>query len=312
MISPFVSVAFADKPLARVALGTWALGGGNDWGETSEQNAQDTLAAALDSGINLIDTAPIYGAGLAEERVGRAIKGRRGQVLLATKCGISLINGRPDHDLRPQSIISECESSLRRLQTDTIDLYQIHWPDPKVPLADSLGTMIRLKEQGKIRAIGVCNFFREQLEEACQITPISVMQARLSLLDNQNKELVSFCAAHGISFWAYGTLGGGILSGKYKQMPNLRKCDARRYFYKYYFGKDFNKAVQVVARIEEVSHQKQVPPAALAVSSVLHLAGVDGALAGARTPQQVQENMGALQIKLTEQEQEFLWSKSAK
>lgn len=292
---------------ARVALGTWALGGGNDWGETSEQDAQHTLLAALDSGINLIDTAPIYGAGLAEERVGRALKGRRAQVLLATKCGISLVGGRPDHDLRPESIFAECEHSLRRLQTDYIDLYQIHWPDPKVPLADSVGALLRLQEQGKIRAIGLCNFSAGQIQAAREIVPVAAVQAPLSLLDGAARELAAFCAKSGISFWAYGALGGGILSGKYKQMPNLRKCDARRYFYKYYFGENFDRAAQTAARVQQIAAQKQEPPAAVALAAVLQIPGVSGVLAGARNVAQVAQNGRALEINLSEQELEFLW-----
>ena len=290
-----------------LALGTWALGGGKDWGETTLQAATNTIQTALEQGMNLIDTAPIYGAGLAEERVGQAIKGKRSQVLLATKCGISLKGGRPDHDLYPAHIIQECEASLRRLQTDCIDLYQIHWPDSKVPLADSLGTLCRLQEQGKIRAIGVCNFSINQLQEACKLAPIVSVQGPLSLLNKQGLETAAFCAEQKICFWAYGALGGGILSGKYKQMPNLRKCDARRYFYKYYFGESFKAASPTVARVIHMSAQKQVPPSAVALASVLQTDGVSGVLVGARSATQVIENKCALQVHLTNQEQQFLW-----
>lgn len=308
------SCFFSDylRPAARMGLGTWALGGGNDWGETSETEAQNTLHAALDCGISLLDTAPIYGAGLCEERVGRAIKNHRSQFLLATKCGISFASGRPDHDLRPNSIIKECENSLRRLQTDYIDLYQIHWPDPKVPLADSLGVLLRLQEQGKIRAIGVCNFSIEQIQAACEIAPLVSVQGPLSLLNKKNLKIINFCAEKNISFWAYGALGGGILSGKYKQMPNLRKCDARRYFYKYYFGEDFIAAQNTVARVREIAVKKQVSPAAVALAAVLHFPGVRGVLAGARAAKQVQENSSALAVSLTQEEQEFLWCLSEK
>ena len=304
-------LSFSNPAVNPVALGTWALGGGNDWGETSEIDAQDALCAALDNGINLIDTAPIYGAGLSEERIGRALKSRRSKVLLATKCGISLKGGRPDHDLRPESIVTECEHSLRRLQTDYIDLYQIHWPDSKVPLEDSLGAMLRLQEQGKIRAIGVCNFSQEQIKQAAETAPIVSVQGPFSLL-RDNKKLAEFCAARGLAFWTYGVLGGGILSGKYTQMPNLRRCDARRYFYPYYFGENFTKATQTVMRVRQIAQKYQVSLAAIALASVLQVPGVSGVLAGARSAAQVKENLGALQIKLAAQEQEFLWSQLTK
>lgn len=307
-----LSLQISSLIATRIGLGTWALGGGKDWGDTSETEAENTLQAALNKGINLIDTAPIYGAGLAEERLGRAIKHQRTQVILATKCGISLAGGRPNHDLRPQSILQECEDSLRRLQTDYIDLYQIHWPDSNMPLADCLGTLLRLKEQGKIRAIGVCNFSVEQLKEALACAPISAVQGQFSLLENTSRGVVQFCAENGISFWAYGALGGGILSGKYKQMPNLRRCDARRYFYKHYFGEPFNAAAQVALRVQQVAQQKRTLPAAVALASVLKLPGVSGVLVGARTVQQVEQNINALHIDLTEQEQKFLWSASVK
>ncbi len=294
-----------------LALGTWALGGGKDWGETTESDADNTLLAALDSGINLIDTAPIYGAGLAEQRVGRVLKGKRADVLVATKCGISLHNARPDHDLRPEQIILSCEQSLRRLQTDYIDLYQIHWPDPKVPLSASLEALCKLQQQGKIRAIGLCNFSLEQLQTACELAPIVSVQGPFSLLNTQSAPIAAFCAARGISFWAYGALGGGILSGKYKKMPNLRKCDARRYFYKYYFADGFAAAVSVVEKVMQVAAAKQVPPSAVALSAVLQQPGVTGVLAGARTAMQVQANNCAAKLKLTEQEQMFLWKASA-
>ena len=296
----------------RIALGTWALGGGSDWGDTSQKEAQHTLLAALDSGMNLIDTAPVYGNGLAEERIGQAIKRYRTRVLLATKCGISLIGGRPDHDLRPQSILQECENSLRRLQTDYIDLYQVHWPDPKIPLADSLGALLRLQEQGKIRAIGVCNFSEKQVRQACQIAPVVSVQARLSVLDGAAQKLAVFCTGQHISFLAYGALGGGILSGKYTQMPNLRKCDARRYFYKHYFGENFLSAQKTAARVRQVAQQKDVSPAAVALAAVLQVSGVNIVLAGARTAAQVRENIRALEVTLTQEELGFLWCPSEK
>lgn len=300
------SLASAAGP---IGLGTWALGGGSDWGNTPADVAQQTLQTALEEGITWIDTAPIYGAGMAEEQIGRFIKLHRHQITVATKCGICLHEGRPDHDLRPTSIVAECEVSLRRLQTDYIDVYQIHWPDPKVPLADSLGALMRLQEQGKIRAMGVCNFSLEQLAEACALAPIVSVQGPLSLLCPQGLQIAHWCHTHGLSFWAYGGLGGGILSGKYKQMPNFRRADARRYFYKYYWGEDFERATLVAGRVKQLAEQKNLPPSAVALAWVLQQPGVSGVLAGARTPAQVKENKRAAEVVLTETEQAFLYGK---
>lgn len=297
--------------ITRIALGTWALGGGRDWGDNPIEAVQKTLQAALDEGINWIDTAPIYGAGFAEVQIGRVVKNVRSDIILATKCGISLHEGRPDHDLRPASIVAECEASLKRLQTDYIDLYQIHWPDPKVPLADALGTLMRLKEQGKIGAIGVCNFSQEQLDEACALAPIFSVQGQLSLLCPQGLETAQWCRERGIAFWAYGALGGGILSGKYKQEPNFRRADARQYFYKHYRGSSFEAAMQVVERVKQLAAQKNLPPSVVALAWALQQPGVTGVLAGARTPEQIKENKTAANIFLTEEEQQFLYGKSS-
>lgn len=290
---------------SRMGLGTWALGGGSDWGHTDQAEALNTVSAALDGGINLIDVSPVYGHGQAEELLAKALKGRRSSVLLADKCGIIFKDGRPDHDLSTPSIMAECEASLKRLQTDYIDLYQIHWPDERVPLEEALKALTRLKEQGKVRAAGVCNLSAEQLKCALKAADISCVQGPLSLLNN-HAEALPVCAEKQIPFYAYGVLGGGILSGKYKAAPNFRRCDARRYFYKYYYGPAFEQAQIVARRVQEVAAGKRVPPAAVALAWALQQAGVSGVLAGARNGRQVQDNVLALSLTLTQQEKEYL------
>lgn len=306
MVMDFAPLVVDAKAASRLGLGTWALGGGGDWGYTDENDALDALRAALDEGINFIDAAPVYGWGRAEELVGRAVKGRRTDVIIATKCGICLKNGRPDHDLRPASIFAECDASLKRLQTDFIDLYQIHWPDPKVPVADALGALTRLKEQGKIRAIGVCNFGAEQLGEACRLAPIALAQNEFSLLKQTQEDALGVCRRENISFAAYGVLGGGVLSGKYQKEPNLRRCDARRYFYKYYRGEEFARALATSARVKELAAQKNEPPVAVALAWALAHRGVTCALAGARSAAQIKQNARALRLVLSSGEMEFL------
>lgn len=301
----FVPLVLQGMQASRIGLGTWPLGGGNDWGPTDEAQALSALSAALEGGINFIDLSPVYGLGRAEELTAKAVKGRRHSVLLADKCGIIFKSGRPDHDLTAGSIIAGCEASLKRLQTDYIDLYQIHWPDPNVPLEDALHTLERLKEQGKIRAIGVCNLNAQQLRSAVQCRQISCMQGNFSLL-NAEQETLPVCREKEIAFYGYGVLGGGILSGKYKAVPNLRRCDARRYFYKHYYGPAFEQAQRVAKRVCEVAADKRQPAAAVALAWALQQNGVSGVLAGARSAEQVQLNARALQLTLSAQEQEYL------
>lgn len=307
MVMTFTPLILSGKTAPRLGLGTWALGGGKDWGESGGQDAADAVHAALDAGICLIDTAPAYGWGRAEELLARALKGRRQQVLLADKCGIVLNkDGRPDHDLRPESILAQCDASLSRLQTDYLDIYLIHWPDPKVPLSDALGALERLKEQGKIRALGLCNVSADLLLSAAAQASVACVQNPLSLLDNKQEKVLAACAEKKIPFMAYGALGGGILSGKYHKEPNFRRSDARRYFYPYYRGESFSRAQGVAARVKELAAQKDCAASAVALAWALGRGGVSGVLFGARCARQVQENAAALQIRLTEREAEYL------
>ncbi|MBQ7907978.1 MAG: aldo/keto reductase [Elusimicrobiaceae bacterium] len=301
------SLSFAEKTVCRLGLGTWVLGGGSDWGAVSFAQAQATLQAALETGINWIDTSPVYGWGEAEERIGRVVKGVRSRLVLAGKCGICLnAQQRPDHDLTPRQIFLECETSLKRLQTDYLDLYQIHWPDPKVPLAESLAALSRLKEEGKIRSIGVCNFSLEQLVQACQITSIDCVQNQLSLLAPFPQDILSFCREKQIVFWGYGALGGGILSGKYQKEPNFKRSDARKYFYRYYTGTHFVSAAKIASRVKEMACQKSSSSVAVALAWALAQTDYGGVLVGARTAEQVRQNIEALNLDLTKSEKEFL------
>ena len=307
MVMTFTPLILSGKTAPRLGLGTWVLGGGKDWGESGGQDAADAVHAALDAGICLIDTAPAYGWGRAEELLARALKGRRQQVLLADKCGIVLNkDGRPDHDLRPESILAQCDASLSRLQTDYLDIYLIHWPDPKVPLSDALGALERLKERGKIRALGLCNVSADLLVSAAAQASVACVQNPLSLLDNKQEKVLAACAEKKIPFMAYGALGGGILSGKYRKEPNFRRSDARRYFYPYYRGESFSHAQGVAARVKELAAQKDCAASAVALAWALGRGGVSGVLFGARCARQVQENAAALQIRLTEREAEYL------
>src|SRR3989304_5656866 len=163
-----------------VGLGTWVMGGEN-WGKADDAKSIATIQKAIDSGINLIDTAPAYGNGHAEEIVGKAIKGKRSKVIIATKCGIDRRSGF-EFNLKPEFIRIELENSLKRLNIDVIDLYQCHWPDPSTPVEDSMNELIKMQSQGKIRYIGVSNFDIPLLEKALDTAPVVSIQTHYSLL----------------------------------------------------------------------------------------------------------------------------------
>ena len=292
-----------DLHVSAVGLGGWALGGATDWGATEETDARRTIFAALDAGITLFDTAPIYGE--SEVFLGRALKGRRPQVVLATKCGLVKNGSWTDHDLRPQTIISQLEQSLSRLQTDYIDLYQIHYPDPRVPLEEALAVLIRLREQGKIRYIGLCNAGGQEISAAAGQSVC--VQNEFSLLHPQKGWAVfAACEKLHLGFIGYGTLCGGILSGKYKKEPNLRRADARNYFYKCYRGDAFASVYQTVLRVKEAAQKKGCAAASLAGAWALAHPQVSCVLTGARTVQQALQNAAAADIAVSSAELKFL------
>jgi len=221
-----------------VGIGTWQMGGWR-WGGTEEASAIKTLHAALDAGINLVDTAPAYGRGLSEEVVGKAIKGRRDQVILATKCGLVWhINkgtfffeqqgGPINKYLGPESINYEIEQSLKRLQTDYIDLYQTHWQDATTPIEETMAVLLKLKDQGKIRAIGVSNANPEQMTEYQKFGEIASDQELYSMFDRKiEADNLPYCHTQQISMLSYAPLAKGLLSGKIGPEPVFSGYDQR-------------------------------------------------------------------------------------
>ena len=200
---------------SRIALGTWAIGGWM-WGGTDEKESIRTIHAALDYGINLIDTAPIYGYGRSEEIVGEAVQqhGRRQSVILATKVGIDWTRGKIERNSTRERILKEFEDSLRRLQTDYIDVYQAHWPDPCVPVEETAATLRQLYEQGKICAIGVSNYSPEEMDRFRAAAPLHTIQPPYNLFEREIElDVLPYSVAGGTTTLTYGALCRGLLSG---------------------------------------------------------------------------------------------------
>ena len=305
-------VYFPEDKISCLGLGSWPLGGGYDWGNLDENAAQKAVLSALDLGVNLIDTAPVYGDGQSEEFLGRVLQSRREKIFLAGKCGLVKNGSWTDHDLRAQTICRQLEETLSRLETDYIDLYQIHYPDPKVPLQDAVATLTRLQEKGLIRYIGLCNVSAAQIRACAQVATIFSVQNEFSLLHPQRGlDVLDTCRACGVRFIGYGVLCGGILSGKYKTAPNFRRASARNYFYKCYRGAAFDDAQKTVSRVREVAAQKSTMPSAVAIAWAWQQPGVSHVLFGARSEEQVRQNIAAVHIKLTPQEMLFLEGKDA-
>ena len=276
-----------------IGLGTWPLGE-IGWGPIDETKAIATIHKAIDCGINLIDTAPIYGNGRSEEIVGKAIKACRQRVIIATKCGVSLTGNVLSLDLKPQSIRKELEDSLRRMGIEVIDLYQCHWPDPNTPVEETMGEMLKMKAEGKIRYIGVSNFEASLLQRTQKAAPIVSNQVQYSLVNREiERRLLPLCKEQGVGILAYGPLGGGILTGKYKQKPVFNADDARSFFYTYYEEPYWSRIQTLLKDLEQVSKRYDKPISQVAINWVRQQPGTSTVLVGARNPKQAEANAAA-------------------
>lgn len=277
-----------------VAMGCWALG--NDpkfWGPVDDNESVAAIQKGLDLGVNLIDTAAAYGCGHSEQIVGKAIARRRDQIVLATKCGIvwDEAGGEKRRCLQPESVRAECEASLRRLRVETIDLYQLHWSDPETPIAKTMEAMVRLREQGKIRAIGVSNFSCEQISEARQHGPVECLQPPLSMLETQaTEELLPYCQEYGIGVIAWGPMAHGLLTGKFDASSTFSGFRADHALFR---GEGFKRSLATVDRLRGVADRLGCTLAQLALRWVIQQPGVTAAIAGAKKASQVKENADA-------------------
>jgi aryl-alcohol dehydrogenase-like predicted oxidoreductase len=298
-----------NEQVSAMGFGTWPMSG-DRYGAIEDQEASRAIQAAIDAGVNLVDTAPAYGSGHSEEVVGRAIKGRRDQILLVTKCGI---NRRPDQtvpgrDSSRENILREVDISLQRLDTDRIDVYLIHWPDPTVPFEEAFGAMDELVKAGKVRYVGVSNFTVEQMEACMKVRPIDVIQVGYHLFDRRmEQEIFPFCAKNDTGVMGYGSLAHGLLTGAFTASMTFDAMDWRGGGV--FFGQPLLKGdnlktnVGVVDRLKaEVADPRGVPMSQIALAWVLRNPVVSVALVGSRTPQELQNNLAGTDLELTPEE----------
>jgi aryl-alcohol dehydrogenase-like predicted oxidoreductase len=293
---PTVETEFVDIPetslrVSRVALGTWAMGGWM-WGGTDQRESVATIRAALHQGINLIDTAPVYGFGTSEEIVGTALVGVRNKTVIATKTGLEWRDGKVYRNATRARIMQEIEDSLRRLRTDYIDIYQVHWPDPLVPVEEAAEVMGLLYKQGKIRAIGVSNFSVAQMERFRQVAPLHVLQPPYNLFERAIEvEILPYCRANNIATLGYGALCRGLLSGRMRSDTTFDGDDLRRTDPKFQPPR-FAQYLNAVRQFDRLAQDRFL-------RRVIHLAvrwmldqGVSVALWGGRRPDQLRPTLG--------------------
>jgi len=289
-------LGFTDMEFTTCGFGAWAVGGPWDWG-WGVQDDDESIAAiqkALDLGINWIDTAAAYGLGHSEEVVGKAIKGRRDQIYIATKCGLvwdGRTDGTVDNRLKAWSIRKEAEDSLRRLGVDVIDLYQIHWPKPDEDLEEGWTEISRLVEEGKVRYAGASNFSVEQLQRVQNIHPVASLQPEYSMLERTvEKELLAYCAENGIGVIAYSPMASGLLTGKYTRatMQSLAADDWRRKYSDHFREPALTANLILVEQLTEIARRYDRTPGELAIAWVLRRPELTAAIVGARRPSQIE------------------------
>jgi len=290
-----------DIMVSTVVLGTMATGGA--FGTPDDEASLRTMDALLDAGVNMIDTAQPYGAGHAEEIVGKAIKGRRDKVYIATKCGTirRSLNEGPTRIATKEALREQVEGSLRRLGVDYIDLYQMHWPVYDTPFEESFSELEKFRKEGKIRYIGVSNFSVEQMEEVRKYCELSTLQPPYSLVDRSIEEsILPYCEKNNIGTLSYGSIGGGVLSGKFpKERPVFDSSDTRNEngFYREIFSeKNWPRTSAIVENLRLVAGNLGLPMVEVAIAWVLARCTV--ALVGAKTPEQGLMNARASDIVL--------------
>lgn len=287
-----------------VGHGTWALG--NDFfGEVDEQRGIKAIHQSLDMGVTLVDTAPGYGQHFESEiTVGKALKGRRDKAVISTKCGIHRISGEYVRSLSPMLVQMEVEASLKRLGTDYIDIYMIHWPDNNFGIEGALELLAKFKKEGKIREAAVSNFSIEQIDLAKKIADISCVQPPCSLLDRRSFEngIIPHCEKNGIGVMTYGSLGGGILSGAFKQPPVSDEKELRSAFYDYFREPKWTKCNQLLDVLRGIADGRGVAVGEVSINWVLAQPGVTCALMGSSRPETALANAKAADWSLTEQE----------
>jgi methylglyoxal reductase len=303
-----------------VALGAWVLGGGQLWGkDTDDRESVRTLQAALERGINLIDTAPAYGWGRSEQVVGQALKGRRDKALVATKCGLwwedqrgsffTDLDGKQLYrSLRPDTLQIELENSLRRLGTDCIDLYQVHWPSAppdQTPIADTMACLLKFKDQGKIRALGVSNVSLAELQDYRAAGPVASDQFRYSMLFREpEKDILPYCRQHQVATLTYMSLEQGLLTGKIgmDRVYQAGEFRGNEFWNPWHRLPNRNKVLDLLAGWKPLTDKYACTVAQLVIAWTAAQPGVTHVLCGTRNEKQLAENARAGELQLQAQD----------
>jgi aryl-alcohol dehydrogenase-like predicted oxidoreductase len=287
----------SDLNVSVIGFGAWGIGGAPFWSSEGDNISVKSIQKAYDMGINFFDTAPVYGFGLSERLIGKALKPVRDKVILATKCGLRWekeVLGSISKVATRESILEEIDQSLERLDTDYIDLYQVHWPDGKTPHEETMETLLEIQKQGKIRHIGVSNYSVEQMQPCLKIVPLVSLQPEYSLLQRSiEKETVPFCLIHDIGIIAYSPLASGVLTGKYDRDTKFKDWRSKGIIGQF-TGEAFVNNIEKVERFKTIAGSEKKTCGQMAVNWVIHQPGVVSALVGVKNDRQVEENLESI------------------
>jgi aryl-alcohol dehydrogenase-like predicted oxidoreductase len=305
---PLRTLGNSDLALTPIGFGAWAIGGGDwkfSWGPQDDNDSIAAIHRALDLGINWIDTAAVYGLGHSEEVVAKALKSVHHKPYVFTKCSLRWHGDRTIYNsLKAASVTEELEASLRRLGVETIDLYQVHWPNPEEEIEEGWEALARLREQGKIRWIGVSNFSVEQMKRAQKIAPITSLQPPYSMLRRAiEAEVLPFTQANGIGVINYSPMVSGLLTGKMtpQRVASLPADDWRRNAVEFNEPR-ISRNLRLVDLLREIGSSHGVTPGVVAVAWTMHHPAITAAIVGGRSAKQVEETAPALAFRLAEDE----------
>lgn len=291
--------------ISALSMGTWAIGG-DRWGAAPDPaGSADAIRAMIDGGVNLIDTSPAYGEGVSEEIVGQALRdGYRDKVLVATK--FSRLTGENNtiiHDGSYANAIRECDASLRRMNLDCIDIFIQHWPTPDYPVEETMSALADLKKAGKIRFVGVSNFDQDLIEQASKVVSVDFLENHYSMVNESSTELFRWCEQQGIGVMTYGSLGGGILTGAVRSMPDWDASDFRLNFYgKFYKEPFFSKVMDLLTVLDEISAERGKPIPQIVINWSTQKSFVSTAICGVRSASRAAQNCATFDWELSEQE----------
>jgi aryl-alcohol dehydrogenase-like predicted oxidoreductase len=299
-------IGHSDINASVIGFGAWAAGK-TGWGNVDEHEVKEAINKAVDLGVNFFDTAPVYGYGESERIVGEALTNVRENVYIATKCGLIWDDeGKVQKHNKKESILKEVDASLKRLNTDYIDLYQVHWPDVDTPISETMDALNVILHMKKVKYVGVSNFSAEQMEEAKKYAPIISLQSQYSVLKRKvEKAEIPFIEREGMNFIPYSPLAQGLLTGKFSVNSKIHEKDVRA-FNPLFKEEAFAKNLALVEKIKPIAEKYDRPLSQVAINWLLSKQVVSSVICGARNAGQVEENSKASEWKLAKEDVAFI------